>query len=86
MSAFRTTEPNTAQFQAELVKLQSELARERPREAAPPPEPPPARARRGSRLVLTLVALAVILVVLFGPGLLGSILDRWDYTSSARHW
>lgn len=81
MSVLRPTEPNTAQFQAELVKLQSELARERPRQPALPEEPP-ARARRRSKLVLTLVALAVILIVLFGPGLLGSILDRWDYSSA----
>jgi hypothetical protein len=29
-----------------------------------------------------LVALAVILAVLFGPGILGSILDRWNYARS----
>jgi hypothetical protein len=86
MPEFRTTEPNTAQWQAELVKLQSELARERPRAAAAIPDPAPrGRPRRGSKLVLALAALAVIVAVLFGPGILGSILDRLDYTSSVHH-
>ncbi len=83
MSEFRTSEPTTAQWQAELVKLQSEVARERPRAAAPPPDPLPRhRRRRAPKLLLALVALAVILAVLFVPGILGSILDRWDYARS----
>jgi len=83
MSEFRTSEPTTAQWQAELVKLQSEVARERPRAAAPPPEQSPRhRRRRAPKLLLALVALAVILAVLFLPGILGSILDRWDYARS----
>ncbi len=83
MSEFRTHEPNTAQWQAELAKLQSEVARERPRTIAPPPDPlPRPRPRRASKLLLALVALAVIVAVLFGPGILGSILDRWDYARS----
>jgi hypothetical protein len=85
MSEFRTHEPDAAQWQAELVKLQSELARERPRAVAPNSGPDPVsrqRPRRAGKLVLGLVALAVILVVLFGPGILGSILDRWDYARS----
>ncbi len=83
MSEFRTSEPTTAQWQAELVKLQSEVARERPRAAAPPPEQSPRhRRRRAPKLLLALVALAVILAVLFVPGILGSILDRWDYARS----
>ncbi len=83
MSEFRASEPTTAQWQAELVKLQSEVARERPRAAAPPPDPLPRhRRRRAPKLLLALVALAVILAVLFVPGILGSILDRWDYARS----
>ncbi len=83
MSEFRTSEPTTAQWQAELVKLQSEVARERPRAAAPPPDPLPRhRRRRAPKRLLALVALAVILAVLFVPGILGSILDRWDYARS----
>jgi hypothetical protein len=31
------------------------------------------------------VALAVIITILFGPGIVGSILDRWDYTRSVHH-
>jgi hypothetical protein len=83
MSEFRTHEPDSAQWQAELVKLQSELARERPRIVARPPEPVARRRpRRAPKLLLALVALAVILALLFGPGILGSILDRWDYARS----
>jgi hypothetical protein len=83
MSEFRASEPTTAQWQAELVKLQSEVARERPRAEAPPPEQSPRhRQRRAPKLLLALVALAVILAVLFVPGILGSILDRWDYARS----
>ena len=86
MSEFRASEPSTAQWQAELVKLQSEVARERPRAVAPSPDPlPRQRPRRAPKLLLALVALAVILAVLFGPGILGSILDRWDYASSVHH-
>ena len=86
MSEFRTSEPTTAQWQAELVKLQSEVARERPRPVAPPPDPlPRQRRRRAPKLLLALVALAVILAVLFVPGILGSILDRWDYARSVHH-
>jgi hypothetical protein len=87
MSEFSTHEPTAAQWQTELVRLQSELARERPRArdagdgVACHQETPP-RRRRSSKLVLMLVALAVILAVLFGPGMLGSILDRIDYTRS----
>jgi hypothetical protein len=40
------------------------------------------RQRRAPKLLLALVALAVILAVLFVPGILGSILDRWDYARS----
>ena len=90
MPEFRAHEPDTAQLQAELVKLQLEVAREGPRALGPSPDPLP--GRRASKLLLALVALAVILAVLFGPGILGSILDRWDYAgrvgqdrSSAEH-
>lgn len=87
MSELRTHEPTASQWQAELVKLQSALAGEerRPREARrriAPGDDSRRRPRRGSRLVLALVALAIIVTVLFGPGMLGSILDRIDYTSS----
>ena len=83
MSEFRTHEPNTAQWQAELVKLQSEVARERPRSVAPPPDRlPRKRPRRASKLLLALAAVAVLVAVLFGPGILGSLLDRWDYARS----
>ena len=86
MSAFRNDEPSPAEWQTELVKLHSEVARERPRGVAPSPQPRPrGRPRRGSKLLLALVAIAVILAVLFGPGILGSILDRWDYASSVHH-
>lgn len=86
MSEFRNHEPDSAQWQAELVKLQSELARERPRAETPPTEPISRRpSRRAPKLLLALVALAVILAVLFGPGILGSILDRWDYARSVHH-
>jgi len=86
MSEFRTYEPSPADWQAELVKLQSELARERLEGVAPSPQPRPhARPRRGSKLLLALVAIAVTLAVLFGPGILGSILDRWDYARSVHH-
>lgn len=87
MSEFRTQEPHSAQWQTELVKLQAQLACERTGDAGrPAPQPPPrARSRRGSKLLLALLALAVILAVLFGPGILGSILDRWDYTRSVHH-
>jgi len=86
MPEFRTSEPTTAQWQAELVKLQSEVARERPRAVTPPPDPlPRQRRRRAPKLLLALVALAVILAVLFVPGILGSILDRWDYARSVHH-
>lgn len=86
MSEFRTHKPDTAQWQAELVKLQSELARERPRALTPPPDPiSRQRPRRAPKLLLALLALAVILAVLFGPGILGSILDRWDYARSVHH-
>jgi len=86
MSEFRTQEPSTGEFQAELIKLQSELARERPRETVASPEPV-ARMRpsRGSKLLLALVAFAVIITILFGPGIVGSILDRWDYTRTVHH-
>lgn len=81
MTEFRAQEPTTGQFQAELIRLQSELARERPRQPVPTPHPTaPQRPRRGSKLVLALVALAVILTMLFGPGIVGSLLDRWDYS------
>ncbi len=83
MPEIRTSEPTSAQWQAELVRLQSEVARERPRAAAPPPgQLPRQRRRRAPKLLLALVALAVILAVLFIPGILGSILDRWDYARS----
>ena len=93
MSESRTFEPLTAEWEAELVKIQSELARERPPTPAPPARRSPRPRRRGvSGLVLALVALAIILLVLFGPGIVGSILDRLDYSrsvhqdrSSARH-
>lgn len=86
MSELTTHEPNTAQWQAELIKLQSELARERPRGAAPAPAPVSRqRPRRASKLLLALVAVAVIVAVLFGPGIIGSILDRWDYARSVHH-
>ena len=66
MSEFRSHEPDTAQWQAELVKLQLEVARERrPRAVGPSPDPlPEQRPRRASKLLLALVALAVILAVL----------------------
>jgi len=83
MSEFRAQEPDSAQWHAELVKLQSQVASERG--GAPPPAPEPIsapRRRRASKVVLALVALAVILTLLFGPGILGSILDRWDYAAS----
>ena len=83
MPEIRTSEPTTAQWQAELIRLQPEVARERPRAAAPPPGPlPRQRRRRVPKLLLALVALAVILAVLFVPWILGSILDRWDYARS----
>jgi hypothetical protein len=90
MSEFRTQEPSTGQFQAELIKLQSELARERPSErphsTGASVEPVTRRrAGRGSRLLLALVAIAAIITILFGPGIVGSILDRWDYTRSVHH-
>lgn len=78
MSEFHTQEPTTGQFHAELIRLQSELARERPRRDAPA-IPVPDRRRSGSRLWLALIALAAILTLLFGPGIVGSLLDRWDY-------
>ena len=80
MSKFRAHEPDAVQWHAELVKLQSQVARERASEATLRPEPMPLkRPRRASKWVLALVALAIILAVLFGPGILGGILDRWDY-------
>ena len=83
MSESRTYEPLTAEWQAELVKIQSELARERRAAPAPAEERRPRpRRRRASRLLLALVALATILAILFGPGIVGSILDRLDYLSS----
>lgn len=86
MSESRTYEPLTAEWQAELVKIQSELARERPRAPAHAVDQRRRpRRRRAPKLVLALVALAVILAVLFGPGIVGSILDRLDYTSSVHH-
>ena len=86
MSEFRAHEPDAAQWHAELVKLQSQVARERASEAASTSEPiARQRPRRASRLILALVALAVILAVLFGPGILGGILDRWDYARSVHH-
>ena len=86
MSQFRAQEPDSARWHTELVKLQSEVARERPREIVPSPDPiPRRRPARGSKLLLALVAVAVILAVLFGPGIFGSILDRWDYARSVHH-
>jgi hypothetical protein len=83
MSQFRAQEPDSAHWHAELVKLQSQVAGERAAEATPVPSPV-TRPRRGraSKLVLASLALAVILTLLFGPGILGSILDRWDYARS----
>ena len=83
MSQFRAQEPDSAHWHAELVKLQSHVAGERAAEATPVPSSI-TRGRRGrtSKLVLALLALAVILTLLFGPGILGSILDRWDYARS----
>jgi len=83
MSQFRAQEPDSAQWHAELVKLQSQVAIERSATPAPAPVPDTrGRRRRASKLVLALVALAVILTLLFVPGILGSILDRWDYAAS----
>ena len=66
-----------------LEKIQAEVAREHlpaePREPAPAAVPKP---RRVSRLLLALVALAVILALVLGPGIVGSILDRWDHARS----
>jgi hypothetical protein len=83
MSQFLAQEPDSSQLHAELVKLQSQVAGERAGEPAPMPDPAPRRRpRRGSKLFLALLALAVILTLLFGPGILGSILDRLDYARS----
>lgn len=86
MSEFRIQEPNSDYLQTELVRLQSELARERPRTPVPPKAQAPREgARRASKLWLVLLALGMILAVLFGPGIVGSILDRWDYARSVHH-
>ena len=83
MQEFRAHEPDAARWQSELIKLQSELARDRPRTAAPVMDPVDRRRPRGSsKFLLVLAALALILAVLFGPGILGSILDRWDQISN----
>jgi len=83
MSEFRAHEPDAVQWQAELVKLQSQVARERAGETTLRPDPIARRRPWGvPKLILALVAVAVILAVLFGPGILGGILDRWDHGRS----
>lgn len=93
MSDTHLPEPLTGTWQADLVRLHAEAARERlPARGSryPAPERAPERAPRGTTrgsrrprgLVMGLVTLAIILTVLFGPGIVGSLLDRLDYARS----
>ncbi|MDX1434061.1 MAG: hypothetical protein R3286_16585 [Gammaproteobacteria bacterium] len=85
-------EPLDGDWQQDLIRVHAEAARERLPERGRGPLPErrreearaaPVRASRRPRgLLLGLVTLAIILAVLFGPGIVGSVLDRIDYRSS----
>jgi hypothetical protein len=81
MNNFDASEPSPAEWLETLEKVQAEVARDRrlPRLPRPAADRKP---RRFGKLLVALMALAVILAVVLGPGILGSLLDRLDYARS----
>ena len=84
ISEFPSQEPTTGQWKAELLKIQSDIARDRPAEApAVADEAPRRRSGRGTKLVLALVAAAIIVALIFG---LAAVYFGDAFWRSLKHW